>query len=67
MLGQQMRSEFENAKKQQDKMQLLEEQNIKCSVEIKKGIPQRSLNNFHKNYNALVLHNYTVSDYLAKL
>ena len=38
-----------------------DQQNIKCSIEIKNGIPQRSLNNFHKNTNALVLNNYTVS------
>ena len=40
--------------------QLTDQQNIKCSIEIKNGIPQRSLNNFHKNQNALVLNNYTV-------
>ena len=45
-----------------DKVQFSEQQNIKCSIEIKNGIPQRSLNNFHKNQNALVLNNYTVSD-----
>ena len=44
-----------------DKVQFSEQQNIKCSIEIKNGIPQRSLNNFHKNQNALVLNNYTVS------
>ena len=38
-----------------------DQQNIKCSIEIKNGIPQRSLNNFHKNQNALVLNKYTVS------
>ena len=43
-------------------MQVQDELNIKCSVEIKNGIPQRSLNNFHKNQNALVLNNYTVSN-----
>ena len=44
-----------------DKVQFADQQNIKCSIEIKNGIPQRSLNNFHKNQNALVLNNYTVS------
>ena len=44
-----------------EKVQFSEQQNIKCSIEIKNGIPQRSLNNFHKNQNALVLNNYTVS------
>ena len=44
-----------------EKVQFSELQNIKCSIEIKNGIPQRSLNNFHKNQNALVLNNYTVS------
>ena len=44
-----------------DKVQFSDQQNIKCPIEIKNGIPQRSLNNFHKNQNALVLNNYTVS------
>ena len=46
-----------------EKVQFSELQNIKCSIEIKNGIPQRSLNNFHKNQNALVLNNYTVSEF----
>lgn len=32
-----------------EKVQFSDQQNIKCSIEIKNGIPQRSLNNFHKN------------------
>jgi len=54
-------TEWDETKTGNDKMQLTDQQNIKCSIEIKNGIPQRSLNNFHKNQNALVLNNYTVS------
>ena len=54
-------SEWDDTQAINDKMQLTDQQNIKCSIEIKNGIPQRSLNNFHKNQNALVLNNYTVS------
>ena len=43
---------------------IFEEQNIKCSVELKNGVPQRSMNS-HKNSNALILNQYNVSS-LAK-
>lgn len=54
-------SEWDDTQALNDKVQFSDQQNIKCSIEIKNGIPQRSLNNFHKNQNALVLNNYTVS------
>ena len=60
-------ADWDDANAVNDKVQFSEQQNIKCSIEIKNGIPQRSLNNFHKNQNALVLNNYTVSDSPAKL
>ena len=54
-------NEWDETAQVNDKVQFSDQQNIKCSIEIKNGIPQRSLNNFHKNQNALVLNNYTVS------
>ena len=44
-----MPTEWDESQGINDKMQLSDQQNIKCSIEIKNGIPQRSLNNFHKN------------------
>ena len=31
---------------------------MKCSIEIKNGLPVRSIHNYHKNQNALVLNYY---------
>jgi len=36
--------------------------NYKRSIEIKNGIPMRSMNNFHKTTNAINLNNYVVSN-----
>ena len=41
--------EWDDTKVLNEKVQFSDQQNIKCSIEIKNGIPQRSLNNFHKN------------------
>lgn len=42
-------SEWDDKQGADGKLQMSDQQNIKCSIEIKNGIPQRSLNNFHKN------------------
>ena len=42
-------AEWDDAQAVNEKVQFSDIQNIKCSIEIKNGIPQRSLNNFHKN------------------
>ena len=37
------------------------QQNFKCSIEIKNGLPVRSAQNQNKNQNSLILNNYNVS------
>ena len=43
------------------------QQNFKCSIEIKNGLPVRSAQNVIKNQNSLVLNNYNVSIFLFSL
>lgn len=43
------------------------QQNFKCSIEIKNGLPVRSAQNVIKNQNSLILNNYNVSIFLFSL
>ena len=43
------------------------QQNFKCSIEIKNGLPVQSAQNVIKNQNSLILNNYNVSIFLFSL